>query len=70
MPAIMTSGMVNSSSRPDRLSPRGGLARGVSLVGWSSVADTIAAFGCRDASLKDAIFEDAFRPRTGQITDR
>jgi hypothetical protein len=38
--AIMTSGMVNSSSFPDSPSRRGSVALGLSMIGWSSVADT------------------------------
>jgi hypothetical protein len=43
MPAIITSGMVSSSNLPDRPTRRGGLGRGISLVGWLSVSDTISA---------------------------
>jgi len=40
----MTSGMVSSSSLPDRPSRRGGFGRGDTVVGWSSVTDTMPAF--------------------------
>src|SRR3974390_1040701 len=44
-PAIITSGMVNSKSLPERPSRPGTFACGRSLSGWSSVTDTISAFG-------------------------
>src|SRR5258705_10732178 len=40
----MISGMVSSSSLPDRPSRRDGLGRGDSVVGCSSVSDTMFAF--------------------------
>src|SRR5260370_21025866 len=44
MPAIMISGMVSSSSLPDRPSRRDGFGRGDKVVGCSSVSDTMSAF--------------------------
>ena len=39
----MISGMVSSSSFPDKPSRRGGFGHGDTLVGWSSVTDTMPA---------------------------
>src|SRR5216684_3578548 len=45
----MTSGMVSSSSLPDRPNRRRGFGRGETLVGWSSVTDTISAYAVSNA---------------------
>jgi hypothetical protein len=55
--------MVSSSSLPDKPRRRGGFGPGACMVGWSSVTDT-------NICLEISKSEDAFRPATGQITDR
>src|SRR5437763_4940786 len=55
---MITRGMVSSNSLPDSPRRRGGLARGIiSVVGWSSVPDTLSAFA--GPVLEDAIHRPA-----------